>query len=110
MNNVKMYPVYNAHGTYLGDAATATKAGKLLGVDALVSDDSGKSIQVTLSNVKNQFSWTDSRLAQLRSQKLKTQQNHIPTADYFPVRHYKSRFWRNVLRVTLPGSGGRLSA
>jgi len=63
MNNVKMYPVYNAHGTCLGDAATATKAGELLGIDALVSDHSGKSIQVTLSNVKNQFSWTDSRLS-----------------------------------------------
>ena len=63
MNNVKIYPVYNAYGTYLGEAATATKAGELLGVDALVTDDSGKSIQVTLSNVKNQFAWTDTRLS-----------------------------------------------
>ena len=63
MNNVKMYPVYNAFGSFLGTAPTATKAGELLGVDAMMSDDSGKPIQVTLSSVENQFAWTDSRLS-----------------------------------------------
>ena len=63
MNNVKMYPVYNAFGSFIGTAPTATKAGELLGVDAMMSDDSGKPIQVTLSNVENQFAWTDSRLS-----------------------------------------------
>ena len=63
MSNEKLYPVYNANGALLGEVTTATKAGELLAVDAMGWDDSGRGIQVTLSNVNKSFAWTDSRLS-----------------------------------------------
>lgn len=62
-NTTKLYPVYNIDARHIGNAASASRAGEILGIDALMWDDSGRPIQVTLSNVGGQFAWTDTRLA-----------------------------------------------
>lgn len=60
---MKTYPVYNLNRSKIGMATSASEAGELLTVDAFSWDDSFNPIRVNLSNIADQFAWTDSRLA-----------------------------------------------
>jgi hypothetical protein len=61
--NTILYPVFNANARRVGVAASATQAGELLGLDAMLWDVSNRPINVTLSNVQQAFAFTDTRLA-----------------------------------------------